>query len=203
MKTLTAIAAALLALAGPAAAQSAGEWTVGLGFGSVMPKDGKGKLSNGATVDVGNNTRPTVTLEYFVADNIGVELLAATPFQHDVSLKGIGKVASVKHLPPTLTLNYHIPTGGQFVPFVGAGLNYTSFFTERTKGALAGADLNLRHSFGLAFHVGADYWITPKSAIRADVRWMDIDSKVYVNGTKLGTAKIDPTVVGVSYIMKF
>ena len=203
MKTLTAIAAALLALAGPAAAQSAGEWTVGLGFGSVMPKDGNGSLSNGAKVEVGSNARPTVTLEYFVADNIGVELLAATPFKHDVDLKGLGKVATVKHLPPTLTLNYHIPTGSAFVPFVGAGLNYTSFFSEKTTGALAGADLNLRHSFGIALHVGADYWITPKSAVRADLRWMDIDSEVRVNGAKMGTAKIDPTVAGLSYVMKF
>jgi outer membrane protein len=36
-----------------------------------------------------------------------------------------------------------------------------------------------------------------------DLRWADIDSKVKVNGTKMGTAEIDPLVYGLAYVMKF
>lgn len=203
MKKLAFLLAATTALAGPALAQSAGEWTIGIGLAGVAPRSDNGTLTGGLKLDVGDNLRPTITVEYFVRDNIGIELLAATPFQHDVSIKGLGKVASVKHLPPTISVNYHFPTQGNLKPFLGAGLNYTAFFTERSKGALAGSDIDLKESWGLALHAGADWWVSDKDAVRADLRWMDIDSKVYVNGTKMGTAEIDPVVFGLSYIRKF
>lgn len=203
MKTLALALLAGAALATPAVAQSAGEFTVGVGLASVMPKDGNGTLDGGLKLNVGNNARPTITVEYFVQDNVGIELLAATPFQHDIDIKGMGKVGTTKHLPPTISVNYHFPMEGNLKPFVGAGLNYTAFFTERTTGALKGADLDLKESWGLALHAGADYWMTDKDAIRADLRWIDIDSKVKLNGKEIGTAKIDPLVVGVSYIRKF
>ena len=46
-------------------------------------------------------------------------------------------------------------------------------------------------------------WLNDRNAIRADVRWMDIDSDAKLNGASIGTAEIDPVVVGVSYIWKF
>ena len=48
-----------------------------------------------------------------------------------------------------------------------------------------------------------DYKIDAKSAARFDVRWIDIDSDVRVNGTRVGKAEIDPWVVGVSYVYNF
>lgn len=121
MKTIVPFAAlALSALALPVSAQSAGDWTIGLGLASVMPKDGNGTLTAGA-VDVGNDLRPSITVEYFIRDNIGVELLAATPFKHDVSVGALGKVGTVKHLPPVVSLNYHWDTGSAFQPYAGSG----------------------------------------------------------------------------------
>jgi len=35
-------------------------------------------------------------------------------------------------------------------PYVGAGLNYTAFYDEETRGALSGSQLTLNESFGLA-----------------------------------------------------
>lgn len=204
MKTLCIAAATALALTSPVMAQSAGDWTVGLGFGSVQPKSDNGTLSaNGLKVDVGDNIRPTITVEYFIRDNLGVELLAATPFKHDVKLAGLGKVGTVKHLPPVLSLQYHFDAGNGFAPFVGVGVNFTGFFSEKTTGALAGSRLELDDSWGLAAHIGADYWINERSAIRADLRWIDIDSDVKLNGDKIGEVNIDPLVVGASYVMKF
>lgn len=197
------IAALMAGLSGPALAQSAGDWTVAIGAGSVMPKDDNGTVAGSLDIEVDNDVRPTLTLEYFVRDNIGVELLAATPFEHDVNVKGVGKVGSVKHLPPTVSVNYHFETGSALKPYVGAGLNWTSFWGEETTGALAGADLNLRHSFGLALQAGADWWLNDKSAVRATVRWIDIDSDVYLDGAKIGEVEIDPLVLQAAYVMKF
>lgn len=198
MKTLCIAAAAALALAAPVAAQSAGEWTLGLGIGSVQPKSNNGTVA-GTTLEVDDNIRPTITAEYFIRDNLGVELLAATPFKHDIALAGVGGIGSVKHLPPTLSLNWHFETGTQWKPFVGVGLNYTTFFSEKSPLG----DLTLKNSWGPAVNLGTDYWINDNAAIRANVRWIGIKSDVHLDGAYIGEAKINPVVWGASYVMKF
>ncbi|WP_172332352.1 OmpW family protein [Mangrovicoccus sp. HB161399] len=197
-----ALAAMAACGAGAAAAQSAGDITIGLGVGYVEPAGDNGDALD-MDIDVSSSARPTLTLEYFVMDNLGIELLAATPFRHDVDLDGLGQVAAVSQLPPTLTLQYHIPTGTAFTPLFGIGINYTTFFDIDEKGAAKGSKLELDDSWGMALHAGVDYALNETNAIRADVRWMDIDSEVKLDGDKVGKAEIDPWVFGVSWIHKF
>ncbi|WP_460709173.1 OmpW/AlkL family protein [Lysobacter terrae] len=182
----------------PAFAQSAGTWTVGVGVHQVDPKSDSGIDG----LDVGSNVRPTITGEYFVADNLGIEVLAALPFEHDIDVGG-ATVGSTKQLPPTVSLQYHFNSTGTVSPFIGAGLNYTTFFSEDTKGALQGSELKLDDSWGLAAHAGLDFAVGEKGAIRVDVRWIDIDTEASVNGAKLGTVEIDPLVYGAAYVFKF
>ena len=199
-----ALALALGGVAAPAFAQQAGEWTMSFGAHQVNPKSDNGSvLGNTLDVEVGSNVRPTITAEYFVRDNLGVEVLASWPFEHDISIKGLGTVGSTKHLPPTVSLQYHFNDKGVVSPLVGVGLNYTTFFSEDTKGALAGTDLKLDDSWGLAAHVGMDIKVSERGAVRMDARWIDIDTDVEVDGAKLGTANIDPLVYGVAYVLKF
>ena len=198
-----AIALAFGGLAAPAFAQQAGEWTFSVGAHQVNPKSDNGSLAgNTLDVEVGSNVRPTVTAEYFVRDNLGIEVLAALPFQHDIDIKGLGKVGSTKHLPPVVSLQYHFGKGN-VKPFVGAGINYTYFFSESTSGALAGNKLNLDNSWGLAAHAGIDFKVGDKGAIRVDARWIDIDTDVSLNGTNLGTVNVDPLVYGAAYVFNF
>ena len=201
--------AAALSAAAPAMAQSKGDWTLGLGVGVVDPKSDAGDL-NGAALGLGklptevdSDTKPTVTFEYFVADNIGVEVLAALPFKHEISIKGVGKVGETKQLPPVVSLQYHFVNDTKATPFVGLGVNYTTFFSTDAKGALAGTNLDLDDSWGMAAHVGLDYAINDTSAVRVDLRWADIDTDVKVNGAELGSAEIDPLVYGLAYVLKF
>lgn len=181
-----------------AAAQSQGDITLGFGFGLVEPKSGNGTLAGGRA-NVGNSVRPTFTAEYFIRDNVGVELLLATPFDHGVSIAGIGSAGSVRQLPPTLSLNYHFPTKGRFKPYVGAGLNYTTFFEEES----ALGSLELDDSFGAALQVGLDYELPNGSALRANLRWIDIDSDVTLDDVDIGEAEIDPFVLNFGYVIKF
>ncbi|MCA8884635.1 MAG: outer membrane beta-barrel protein [Rhodobacteraceae bacterium] len=201
------LAALLATVALPAFAQSAGDWTVGVGVGYVQPKSDNGKLTaNNLEVDVDSSTRPTVTAEYFVRDNLGIELLASWPFTHDVDLEGLGKVAETTQLPPTLSLQYHfngMAGAGSISPFVGVGVNFTSFFDTDTKGALSGSKLELDNSWGFAAHAGVDYRITDNGSVRADVRYLDIDSEAKLDGAKIGTVEVDPWVFGLSYVHKF
>ena len=205
-KTLPLLALALAGvLAAPAAlAQSAGDWTVAIGAHQVNPDSDNGALAGGTLpLDIGSSTRPTIAFEYFLRDNLGLEVLAALPFQHDINIDGLGRVGSTKHLPPTISLQYHFNSAGKVSPLLGVGLNYTTFFSEDTRGALEGTRLELDDSFGLAAHAGVDFKVGEKGAIRVDVRWMDIDSDVKLDGAALGTAEIDPLVYGAAYVMRF
>lgn len=200
--------AALCALAAPAAfAQSKGSITVGLGVHNVAPKSNNGTLATGLgnlNMDIGSSARPTITGEYFIADNIGIEAIAALPFQHDIkvtNVTGVSKVGSTKHLPPTVSLLWH-GGNGKLRPFFGPSVNATVFFSKKTQAPIAGARLGLSNSFGLGVHGGLDFQISEKSAIRIDARWIDIDTEVKINGTKVGTVNIDPTLYGLAYVFQ-
>lgn len=197
MKHLIAMLAATTALAAPAYAQSQGDWTIGLGAAWVNPKSDNATVG-GQSLSVGDNLRPTFTVEYFIRDNLGIELLAAVPFQHNIALGG-NTIAKTKQLPPTLSVNYHFPTQSAFKPFVGAGLNYTTFFdTTSSLGTL-----ELSDSWGIALQAGADYQVSDNGALRVNVRWIDINTDATLNGAALTEVEIDPIVVGVSYIHRF
>lgn len=198
------LAAAVAAISTPVLAQSAGDWTIGLGVHQVAPKSSNGSVvGNTLELDVHHNVRPTITAEYFVRDNLGIEVLAALPFEHDIRIKGLGKVGSTRHLPPVVSLQYHFGAGNKAQPFVGAGVNYTRFFRERTTGALAGSTLDLDASWGLALHAGVDIKLGNNGALRLDARWIDIESDVRLDGARIGTATIDPLVYGAAYVMTF
>ena len=206
---ISGLAAAMALVAAPAMAQSKGDWTLGVGVHAVDPKSDAGDL-NGSALGLGalptkvdSDVKPTVTFEYFVADNLGIEVLAALPFKHDISINGVGKVGETKQLPPVVSLQYHFVNSSKITPFVGLGVNYTKFFSTDSKGALAGTKLKLEDSWGLAAHAGLDFALSDKGALRVDMRWADIDTKVKVNGANLGTAKIDPLVYGMAYVFKF
>lgn len=191
------LSGALALLAAPAVAQSQGDLTFGLGLGSVNPKSGNGTVA-GVEADIGDDVAVTLTLEYFIRDNIGIELLAATPFEHDITLPGVGN-ASTKHLPPTLSVNYHFTNASAWKPYVGVGINYTTFFEEET----ALGTLELDDSFGFSVQAGVDYKISDTGSLRLNVRWFDIDTDATLGGTSIGTAEIDPFLFGVAYVHKF
>ncbi len=176
-----------------------------------------GNLEGKATLD--SNTQLGLNFAYMVTDHWGVELLAATPFSHDVGIKGTGastgtgdvdgKLGSLKHLPPTLSAVYYpMDASSAFQPYVGAGINYTWFFDESVSSSAktAGFDsLSVKNSWGWAAQVGADYMMTDKIMINGQVRYIDIDTTAYASHSTLGRAKVNVDVkpfvymVGIGY----
>lgn len=200
MKTLVsalALGVSVAALAAPAMAQSQGDWTFGVGIINVNPKSDNGTLA-GSSATIGDNTQLSLTGEYFIRDNLGIEVLAATPFEHDIALGG-ANIGSAKQLPPTISLVYHVPTAGKVKPFFGLGLNYTTFFEEQS----SLGTLKLDDSFGIAATIGADWQISERGALRVNVRYMNIETDARLNGAAIGTAEIDPITIGVSYVHRF
>lgn len=77
-------------------------------------------------VDVEDKWFPEIDISYFFTPNIAAELVLTYPQKHDVKL-GNFDIGSLKHLPPTLLLQYHFCPEGTVRPYVGAGINYTHF----------------------------------------------------------------------------
>lgn len=201
--TKSALAAALTSslLAGVAQAYEAGNWIGRVGAWGIFPKSDNLNTPLG-TIDVDNGYSLGLNLTYMATPNIGIELIAALPFKHDITLSGT-KVGSTSQLPPTLFLQYHFLPNSTVRPYAGVGLNYTFFFSEKTTGPLSGTSLSLDSSWGLAGELGVDVDVAPNWFVNAVVSYMDIDTKAKVNGAALGTVNIDPIVVGLNIGMRF
>ncbi len=224
---------ALLGAAVPGHAYEAGDVVLRLGATMVAPeaKSGDINLPTGlvAEADVDDDIQLGIIPVYMVDSHWGVELLAATPFEHDIEAKGKGAIAgttldagSTKHLPPTLSVQYY-PRGGEsgWQPYIGVGVNYTLFFDEDvdselidllgdlTGGAVTDANLDLENSFGLSAQAGVDIPVTENLGINLAVWYIDIDTRAEITAMASGmeAAKvkfdvdIDPWVfnLGIAY----
>jgi outer membrane protein len=197
---LTTIAAGLAAISATTAvpAYQAGDWLVRAGTHYVAPKS-----HNSDIVNVDAAFGITGSIEYFATPQFAVDLLLAVPYQHDINLNGGGEVASTRHLPPTLSLVWYPQLSQTVHPFIGAGVNYTMFFDEETRGALDGTHLSLKDSFGVAFVGGVAIDLAPAWSLSADVRYFDIDTDAKLDGASIGTVRIDPVGYGLSVGYRF
>lgn len=218
-KALVLAVAALAAT--PVLAHEAGSFIIRAGAAHVAPNDDSSRISTqvtgpiaGTKATVNSDTQLGLTFAYKFTDHIGVELLAATPFSHRVGVKGVdptvdGKLAQVKHLPPTLTLQYYpMDKTSRWQPYFGAGINYTMFFDEKLtdqQKANGFSSLKLKNSWGLAAQVGMDYMINDRLMFNVAAWYIDIDTKASLRHDALGKTKasvdIDPWVfmVGLGY----
>ena len=179
------------------------KFVVKLGIADVQPKPNNGTLADGAfSVDIGNSFRPSVTLEYLITPNIGVEVLGAWPFNNDIKLNG-NKAASVDVLPPTLSLQYHFLPEKLVSPFVGVGFNYTFIYNIQRTEMLAGLSPDIDNSWGFAAHAGVDFNLNKNWLLTADVRWIQMGGDVKLNGKKVGSTDIDPWVWGLAVGYRF
>jgi outer membrane protein len=194
MKLKTAFfAAALLGAASvnTATAMEQGDWLIRIGASNVDPKS-----NNHEVVSVDSGTSATINFTYMMTANWAVELLAAYPFEHDIYLVDGPETGSTKHLPPTVSLQYHFLPDSTFQPYIGAGVNYTTFFSEKLYGPLAGNHLSLDDSWGLAGEIGADFMLGDAWFLNVSVRYIDINTDAKVNGENIGKVNIDPWVYG-------
>lgn len=201
----TALAAALASglMTGVAEAYQAGDWLVRAGIWGIYPKSDNLNLGPNTDINVDDSYSLGFNITYMATPNIGIELLGAWPFSHDISLSGVGTIGDTKQLPPTISVQYHFLPDSNFRPYVGLGLNYTFFFDESTEGALSGSDLKLDDSWGLAAQVGMDFDVAPNWFLNVDVRYIDIESKAKLDGVSIGTVEIDPWVVGFNVGTRF
>ncbi|MGO4892306.1 OmpW/AlkL family protein [Flavobacterium sp. W21_SRS_FM6] len=174
---------------------------------SAVTVDGVGNV--GMAAEVNNNTQLGLNFVYMLDANLAIEVLAATPFSHDIKLVnttdnalglGDGKLANTKHLPPTISLLYYFDTATALKPYLGAGLNYTVFFDEKfaaPRQVQSFSNLSLDNSWGLAVQVGFDYELDKNWLLNTSLRYIDIDTEAkfdVLNTTGKVAVDIDPWV---------
>ena len=227
MKTFIAavLVVAVQGLSGYAQAYEEGDWILRLGAATVSPNEDSDKITLPTEpptvlrgVDIDSDTQLGIVGAYMFSPNVGLELLAASPFTQDISVSGTSiDAGSVKHLPPTLSLQWY-PRGNTdgWQPYVGLGVNYTYIFDEKVDsqlegalGALIGAskaDLELDNSLGLAAQVGMDVPLGSGWGINVGIWYIDINSTAKIK-TDVGQVKfdveIDPWVYNVGMFYKF
>lgn len=161
----------------------------------------------GSNLATSDTVVPELDISYFFTKNIAAELILGVTKHHVTgagSLTGVD-VGKAWLLPPTLTLQYHFTDFGAFKPYIGAGVNYTFFFSQSAAGG-AVTYSHLKDAAAPVVQVGFDYMIDKHWGWNVDVKklWLRPDW----NGTVLGAAatgrvNLDPWLIGTGITYKF
>lgn len=204
----------VVALAGTtqALAYERGDTIIRGGLATIVPGGSYSSVADDAFDLRGDrDTQAAVSLSYMVTHNMSLDLLASTPFEHDIeaSQTGGSSIGSLKLLPPTVTVSW-FPLSGMdlgFKPYVGAGLNYTAFWDEELnatgKAATAANNLSLDNSVGLAAQAGFDVPLDDQWSVGASAYYVDLETDAELDGADIGTVEIDPMVYRAHVVYQF
>lgn len=215
MRKLMLLAGVAAAMLGTPAFAKEGDVLVRVRAIMVAPNESSGPVSGipGSELGVGDSVMPEVDFTYMATNHIGAELILATT-KHNVSgrgtISGLGDVADTWVLPPTLTLQYHFAPEGKVRPYLGAGINYSTFYSSKAtpslNTALGATKVKLDDSFGYALQAGVDVPVSEKVFVNFDIKYIDMKTTARLtSGATLRTArvKIDPIVAGVGIGFRF
>jgi len=192
---------------GPATGLSAGP-------GSVVP---------GATTNTSWSVIPKLEISYFVTRNWALSTICC--LSHN-TVTGTGVLAGSTFaktwvFPPTLLLQYHFTNFGAFQPYIGVGVNFTTFWGTRAgnnnwplftaPGSFANGPAgigafnatfytaNVSPSWGVVGQVGANYMFNENWGVYADVKYIMMEPR-----TRAVIAATSPQgagpLLGVSFI---
>ncbi|WP_295801012.1 OmpW family outer membrane protein [uncultured Microbulbifer sp.] len=216
-------------ISGPVFAYDTGDFIFRSGAITVSPDVSSSALAlgsvalDGTAAEVADGTALSLIGTYMLRDHWGLEVIAATPFSHDLEVSGLGEtfdLGETKHLPPTVMLQYYpLQASSSVQPYIGLGLNYTAFFDEEvsgeanavfaTLGASGDADLSLKNSTGMAAEAGVDiaFGADQRWLLNLAVWWMDIDTEARVDvpgvGKVAADVELDPLVYSAGFGYRF
>jgi len=201
-----ALTASVAAVAFPQEAEAKSPWLVRGRILAVLPDEDATVTPLGGNLEIEDQYVPELDITYFFDEHWAAELiLAVTP--HDITHTPTGlDIGKVWLLPPTLTVQYHFqPDDPVFRPYIGAGINYTTFFGHDDADP-AIYDAKFGSSFGFALQAGVDFPINEHWSINVDVKkvWIDTDVDLETAlGPQHASVDINPLVVGVGVAYRF
>jgi outer membrane protein len=223
LNTSALLLSSAIAMSAPTMAYEAGDILLRVGTATVAPESKSDDLKGiaGEAVSANDNTQVGISGTYMLTSNIGIEVLGATPFTHDIKAKGGTlngtPIAEVKHLPPTVSAQYYfMDNTSALQPYVGAGLNVTVFFDENLTTEMKGAGyekVSLDSSVGLAVQAGVDYSFNENMFVNASAMYAQIGTTATIDDTSgndgaFGSQVVvdydlDPMVYRVNFGYKF
>jgi outer membrane protein len=152
--------------------------------------------TTGLNLGVNNKWMPEVDITYFFTPNWAAELILTVPQKHSLYTDGT-KIGTLKQLPPTLSLQYHLTELQGFRPYAGIGINYTRITDQDLVDPVSIS----KNSWGPAVGFGVDVPVGGGWLVNLDAKKVWIDTDVKISGEKIGTLNIDPWLlsVGVGY----
>lgn len=208
--TMWIAAAALMAVAGAAQAQSAGSLLVRVGVATIEPKVQSGDLTapsfGGTKANILSASQLTGGVSYMLTDNIAVDIPLALPFTHDIigdgAIKGVGKLGETKALPITAFIQYRfMDAKSAFRPYVGIGPTYAKFFKEKGTAVLSSltggnpTTLKVESKWAFTSELGGSYAVNDKWSVDVFV-----SKTMLKNRTTLSTGQtLDATLNPLSY----
>jgi outer membrane protein len=200
VRLLAATAAIAPAIASAQAPVDTGDWIVRV-RGTYLQSANKD--STGLDLSINDKLLPELDITRFITPNLAAELVLTYPQKQTISAGGT-PIGSLKHLPPVLTLQYHL-TGLPVRPYAGVGVNWTHFsdvqFDAATTQALHPSVKS--NSFGAALQAGIDVPLAGGWLINADAKWVQIRTDVRASGVKVGTFRVDPWLLSLGAGYRF
>lgn len=199
----------LLTVALAGFSQEATKWRMRVRGLAVSPQESAAIGVIGGDVKISTAYIPELDFTYFFTKHIAAELILGTS-KHTLhttgsNLSAIGGSANadvdlghVWLLPPTLTLQYHLPTAVGLKPYIGAGVNYTIFYNKNS-GAVV-KDIKYENRFGFATQLGLDYDLCKKLYLNIDVKKIFLRTNATVDASNLTPAEhpeLKPVLAGI------
>ena len=201
-KSILSMMIAFLGFVATAAMAQDSPWLVRARAVHIDPADKSDPIGGTGASDrlhVSDKWIPEVDISYFFTPHWAAELVLTYPQKHTVTLDG-ASIGTFKHLPPTLTAQYHFMPGAAIDPYLGAGLNYTLL----SKVELLNGAARLEHdSVGLALQAGVDFRIDSRWSLNLDVKKVQIRSDVEIAGARASRVKVDPVLLGLGIGYRF
>ncbi|TDO24888.1 OmpW/AlkL family protein [Pedobacter duraquae] len=203
------------------------QWRIRLRGVAVIPQESATIGVIGGDAKISNSFIPELDFTYFFNRHFAAELILGTT-RHKVSTAGsnlsaIGgpgsadvNLGKVWLLPPTLTFQYHMPIG-KFNPYLGAGVNYTIFYSADAGPTVK--EVSYKDKFAFAAQAGFDFDIAKNVFLNIDLKKIFLNTTATVDASNLtpGTnpslapvlsniqadVKIKPWLLGVGVGYKF
>ncbi|MGD9656068.1 MAG: OmpW family outer membrane protein [Methylocystis sp.] len=170
-------------------------------IGALSGLTGANGVIAGASTNTSTSIIPMLDAAYFLTKNWAIEAICCVAPHH---IQGTGTIASdfarTWVFPPSVMLQYHATNFGAFQPYVGVGVNFTTFWNTRVNNdvwgipvapgsTLAGLGIpavlstfqyaTVAPSWGVVGQVGVDYMLNEHWGLNVDFKYIGLHPMVH------------------------
>lgn len=217
MRNISLAILGMVAVAGPALAQSAGTWSAKAGYNHFFPQVKSGDITGvpNGKVDVGDGGAVFASGAYMIDDHFSAELAFGVPPKLDIegrgSIAAAGKIADAKVWSPILMVQYRLGApNAAFRPYVGVGATYTRYNSVTTTPVLSmltnpggHTSASIDNAWGVVAQIGATYSLNERWYIDGSVVPMRVKTTAHLSTGQSVDVKVNPVLVNIAVGYRF